>query len=118
MKPKYKFNKEIETTICNHCNKELSKEKTNDLLCNKCLEDLVYNYKTINKYGFIQEEIEELIKMFPNFNEEKYVDAMRGNTCMMTVYNGKPRIVNYHCDVLTGLKCGIENRNIRIEEWD
>ena len=82
------------------------------------LKDLVYNYKTISEWGFMQEEIQKLIDKFPNFNIDKYNDAMMGNTCMMINYKGKDTIVNYHCDVLTGLRCGVENREQFGYEFD
>ena len=82
------------------------------------LRDLVYNYKTYSEHGFIQEEIEELIKLFPNFNRDKFNNAMNGNTCMMTEWNGKPRIANYHCDVITGIRCALENRTKYGYEFD
>ena len=28
------------------------------------------------------------------------------------------KLVNYRWDVLTGIMCGLENRNIKLEEWD
>ncbi len=65
MKPKHKFNNGKGATLCNHCNVIISESLTDEVLCNKCLKDLVYNYKTYNKHGFIQEEIEELIKKIP-----------------------------------------------------
>jgi len=78
------------------------------------LEKLVYDYPTKYPEGFIWEEQKELLKQFPNINQDKYWDAMRGNTCIMR--DGK--IVSYHCDILTALLCGIENRDMTLEEWD
>ena len=47
-------------------------------------------------------------------NGEKYDEAMWGNTCGM--WDGK--FVIYHCDVLKAIQCGIENRDLKLEEWD
>jgi len=79
------------------------------------IDNIVDNYKTKHKEGFIQEEIIDIVKNYPNFNWDKFNDAMMGNTCMMSE-DGE--FINYHCDVRTGLLCGIENRNITLGEWD
>jgi len=78
------------------------------------LRDLVYNYKTKYKEGFIDCEIEELLSKFPNINMDKYYDAMMCNTCMLVDND----VIRYHCDILVGLRCGLENREITTFEWD
>lgn len=80
------------------------------------LYDLVYNYKTKYKEGFINVEQEELIKLYPGIDMKKYDNAMMGNTCMMSEDgNG---FIMYHCDVYKALQCGIEGRELTVEEWD
>ena len=101
---------------CKNCDNKIPNKDY--VFCSKCLEEFVYEYKTYHEHGFIQEEIEEIIKLFPKFNMKKFDDAMMGNTCMMTAYNGQKRFVNYHCDVLSGLRCGIEDRDLYFNEWD
>ncbi len=81
----------------------------------KEIQDLVYNYKTKSKYGFINLEIKELLKRFPDINMEKYNDALMGNTCMMDKQEG---IIIYHCDIYKAILCGIENRDLNAQEWD
>lgn len=115
MKPKHKFNNGRGAILCQKCNVIISEGLTNQVLCGRCLQDLVYNYPTKSPYGLLDEEIKQLVTdNFKEFNWDKYYDAMMGNTCM--TYEGK--IVNYHCDVITGIKCGIENRNIHFSEFD
>lgn len=84
------------------------------------IKDTVYNFKTDSKHGFKGDEINELleniIKKYPNFNMEKFNDAFMGNTCMLD--NKDNKIIYYHCDVLTAINCGIENREINTTEWD
>jgi len=83
----------------------------------KQLEELVYNYKTVSKHGFLFSEIQKLVKedlKDYEFNWDRFDEAMMGNTCMM--YESK--IVNYHCDVLTGLLCGLQNRGKYGYEFD
>ena len=80
------------------------------------IEDKVYKYPTKYKEGFLPEEIEELLEEYNyhNFNKKKFDEALTGITCM--VREGKTLI--YHCDILTALRCGVENRKQRLEEWD
>lgn len=78
------------------------------------LYDTVYNYPTKNPEGFTGDEINKLLHDFPELNRERFDNAMIGNTCM--VIDGKAVI--YHCDVLTALRCGLENRDIKFSEWD
>jgi hypothetical protein len=79
------------------------------------LEEIVYNTKTKNKHGYTDREIFYLIlKIGGTINLDRYNDAMMGNTCMM---DGDD-IINYHCDVVTALSCGFENRDIKLNEFD
>lgn len=78
------------------------------------LEDKVYNYKTKYEEGFTDEEMKELLKDYPNINMDKFNDAMYGNTCMLK----EGKLINYHCDVLTALRCGTENRDMHYYEFD
>lgn len=81
----------------------------------KELEDKIYNYPTKYPEGFVKTEIDTLLKDYPNINMDKFDDAMMGNTCMMSENDG---LIIYHCDILKALLCGIENRNLRVDEWD
>lgn len=78
------------------------------------IREKVYNFKTKNKEGFIQSEIDALLKDYPNINMDKFNSALMGITCMRI----NDETVIYHCDIDKALRCGIENRNLRIEEWD
>lgn len=78
------------------------------------IREKVYSFKTKNKEGFVQSEIDALLKEYPEVNMDKFNNALRGNTCMML----DNEIVMYHCDIEKALICGIENRNLSIGEWD
>jgi hypothetical protein len=80
----------------------------------KELEDLVYNYPTKHKEGFLAEEEKELLKQFPDINKDKYYGVLTGITCQMAPEG----IVTYHCDILQALVCGLENRDQTEAEWD
>lgn len=74
----------------------------------------IYNFKTKNEEGFVQSEIDTLLKDYPDINMDKFNSALMGNT-RVTVDN---EIVMYHCDIEKALRCGVENRNLRSWEWD
>ena len=78
------------------------------------LIEKIYNYPTKYKEGFINEEIENLLKEFPNIHKDKFNNALHGNTCMMK----EGKIISYHCDILSAIRCGLENRDLTIWEWD
>ena len=78
------------------------------------IREKVYNFKTKNKEGFIQSEIDTLLKDYPKINMDKFNNALMGNTCMMI----DDEIVMYHCDIEKALRCGVENRNLRNLELD
>jgi len=80
----------------------------------KNVRQIVYEYKTRHKFGFTREEMEEVVAMFPDLNRDKFDDAMFGNTCMLIGED----IITYHCDLELALRCGIENRNMYVWEWD
>jgi len=74
----------------------------------------IYEFKTRYEQGFTNEEVKELLKSYPNINMDKFNDALMGNTCQVIDGN----IIMYHCDISAALKCGIENRGLKPEEWD
>jgi len=85
------------------------------MLFNKKLKELVYNYPTKHKEGFLAEEQKDLLSKFPNVNMDKYYDALNGITCMA---DETGQFIIYHCDILQALICGIENRDMTSFEWD
>lgn len=78
------------------------------------LYKLVYEYNTKYKEGFMPNEIQELLDLFPDINMKYYNDAMMGNTC--TMHEGK--FCMYHCDVYKALQVGLEERDLKVGEWD
>lgn len=111
MKPKYKLG----GTLCNHCNTTLSTSHTSQVLCDQCLERLVYkDFKTRYKEGYTPHEIKMLLTRFPDINMEKYYEALGCHTAI--AIDGI--IITYHCDVLLGINCGINNRDITTAEFD
>ena len=79
------------------------------------IHEKVYSFKTKSNYGFVQSEIDELLKDYPSVNMNRFDDAMMGNTCMLSDDN---EIINYFCDVRTALICGLEDRAMKSWEWD
>lgn len=78
------------------------------------IKEKVYGYKTKYKEGFIQSEIDNLLKDYPNINMDKFNNALTGITCMII----DNQMVIYHCDIALALNCGIDKRNPRNNEWD
>ena len=78
------------------------------------IHEKVYNYPTKHKEGFVQSEVDALLKDYPNIDMEKFNSALRGNTCMVK----EGEIIQYHCDIEKALICGIEKQNLRGYEWD
>ena len=80
----------------------------------KEIYNFIYNYKTKYLEGFMPDELTNVLKKFPNINMSKYSNAMMGNTCIM--YEDK--FCMYHCDVYNAIICGLEDRELTLEEWD
>jgi hypothetical protein len=78
------------------------------------LYNFIYTFPCKSKYGFNQDEINFVLSTFDNINMDKYYDAMTGNTCVLD----NELIITYRCDLLLGLKCGLENRNPKMHEFD
>lgn len=82
----------------------------------KEVQELVNNFKTEHEMGLNPSEQAELITMLPeSVTWESLGAAMGINTCMV---NERGEIVSYHCDIITGIMCVIENREKRLYEWD
>ena len=73
---------------------------------NKELVEFIYTYPTKYKEGFLPEEEKEVLKEFPGINMKKYNDALTGTTGEMK----KGKLLTY--------RCGVENRDIKLSEWD
>jgi len=80
----------------------------------KEIEELVDNYPAKYEHGLTDAEIQDITSKIPNINMEKVHDALYGNTCMII----DNTLINYHHDVRLAITCGIQNRDINIEEWD
>jgi hypothetical protein len=117
-KPLIKFNSGWGAILCNKCRTivkdnltiEEMHGNTKIVLCQNCLQELVYGFKTQNKEGFTFEEQKKLLSMFTKINMKRYNEALTGITCSGNYI--------YHCDILTALRCGMEDRNMKSYEWD
>ena len=79
------------------------------------IHGLVFNYKTKHPWGFIASEQKDLLSKFPDINMEKYEDALMGITCMKDDEDG---FIIYPIDIYYALVCGVENRNLKVSEFD
>ena len=73
------------------------------------LDGLINNFPTKNKEGFTTNEIDDLLKLFPNIETSKFDDALGINTCRVI----DNEVITYHCDILSALRCVTENREMR-----
>lgn len=78
------------------------------------IEEHVYNYPTKHPEGFTQDEMNALLKEYPGVNMKRFNGALHGITCMVI----DNEIITYHCDIVSALRCGIENRGLTWWEWD
>jgi len=81
----------------------------------KELEEFIYNYPTENEQGFLDSELEIVLEKYPDINKEKVDNALMGNTGQIS---NKGKFINYHHDVLKAVIAGIENRELKVWEWD
>jgi hypothetical protein len=68
------------------------------------ISDKVYNYPTKYKEGFVELEIQELLKEYPDIDMDRFNECLNCNTCMVKGND----IIQYHCDVLKALYFGIK----------
>ena len=84
-----------------------------DKLTSENVESFVYDYPTKHVQGFLGSEIMTILEKY-EIDNDKFFDALGVNTCMMI----GGQAITYHCDILKGLRCVIENREQTFEEWD
>lgn len=82
-------------------------------LTSENVESFVYDYPTKHVQGFLRSEIMTILEKY-EIDKIKFFDALGVNTCMIIEGNS----ITYHCDILKGLHCVIENRGQTFEEWD
>jgi hypothetical protein len=75
---------------------------------------IVDNFPRKYQYGFKREEINELLKEFPEINMDKFNDATSYISAMVV----DNHILIYPHDIYKGVICGLENRDITMEEFD
>lgn len=78
------------------------------------IRDVVYGYNTKHEEGFVQSEIDDLLKNYPEIDMKRFNDALAGITCMLK----EKDVIVYHCDIEKALYCGLQKRNLSIYEWD
>lgn len=79
------------------------------------ISEFVNSYPNKDWRGFSKEEIEDVIKRYPSLNLDKFNNALVGITC---VSDKQGNTIIYHTDIITALRCGLENREIYSFEWD
>jgi len=82
-------------------------------LTSENVEEIVLNYKTKHLAGFTRVELLALLEKY-SIDVDHFYDKLGVNTVMVI----ETEVVTYHCDILKGLRCVIENREQTYEEWD
>ena len=75
---------------------------------------IITNFKTKYKEGFIQSEIDDLLKLYSAINKSAFDSALMGITCIMI----NDELVIYRHDIEKALECGLENRALTEFEFD
>lgn len=75
---------------------------------------VVNSFNTSFYEGYSKEDVKRLLEKFPHINKEKFDNALMGNTCVVV----NEEMVMYRHYILTALRCGIENRDMYLWEWD
>jgi len=78
------------------------------------IKKTITTFKTKHKEGFTSTELLELVSKFPDIDIEKFNQALDNVTAM--IIDGE--LITYSCDVEIALSCGIEKRDININEFD
>ena len=84
-----------------------------DKLTSENVESFIYDYPTKHVQGFLSKEIMEILEKY-EIDNEKFFTALGVNTVMSI----GGQFITYHCDILKGFLCVIENREQTFEEWD
>lgn len=78
------------------------------------VESKIYDFKTKYKEGFIINEIEVLLKDYPEFDYQKFSKKLGYVTCITI----NDELIIYKHDVFKTMICLIENRGINLCEFD
>lgn len=92
-------------------------DENTDVLLDNLIYNYINDYPTDSEYGFTPEELAFVvseIKAEYEWNDDKWWNAMMGNTCM--IIDNVTR--TYHCDIVTGIMCAIQNRDMKVGEFD
>lgn len=82
-------------------------------LTSKNLSNFIDTYPTKYQHGFLFIETNEILERF-NIDKDAFYTAMGINTCMVV----EGQTLNYHSDIELALRCVIENREKKLDEWD
>jgi len=78
------------------------------------IDEVISCFPPKYKEGFTSADIGILVSMFPEMNKDCFNNALTGITAKLVC----GEIVIYEHDVRTALRCGIEGRDMSMEEFD
>ena len=83
------------------------------ILTTKNLDDIINNYQTLYDKGFTGIELNQLLEKY-SIDIDSFYEKLGVNT--VGVIDGK--FITYHCDIIKGIRCVLENREQTLDEWD
>jgi len=78
------------------------------------VEKKVYAFKTKYDEGFTNDEIDKLLKSFPEVSRERLSEAIGVVTCMTK----EGQTIIFRRDIAMALSCCVENRDMHWYEFD
>lgn len=83
------------------------------ILTTENLDNIINNYQTLYTMGFTVIELHQLLEKY-SIDTDSFYEKLGINT--VRVIDGQT--VTYHCDIIKGLRCVLEDREQTLEEWD
>lgn len=78
----------------------------------KEIKELIDNYPAEYENGLTDDEVKDIASKIPNIDMNKVYKSMSNNTC--SVIN--TTLINYYSDVLLALTCGVENKDVNLND--
>jgi hypothetical protein len=78
----------------------------------KEIKELIDNYPAEYENGLTDIEVKDIASKIPNIDMNKVYNSMSNNTCSVI----GTTLINYYSDVLLALTCGIENKDVNLND--
>ncbi len=78
----------------------------------KEIKELIDNYPAEYENGLTDDEVRDIASKIPNIDMNKVYKSMSNNTCSII----NTTLINYYSDVLLALTCGLENKDVNLND--